>query len=376
MDTNTLLIAVIALLAAAVVYLVYTSRRPQKADSDLGLQMLQNQLGQLTIQTQDLKEKLIENVNEQRKEVNDQLFRTQTTLQRQLEGSLKDQKDTSENTQKAFKEIATELTKLGETNKQVVGFASQLQSLENILKNPKQRGILGEYFLESVLKNVLPPDTYKIQWRFANGEIVDALILTREGNICIDAKFSLNNYERLVNADGEAERAEYEKLFRKDLQNRIDETSKYIRPTEGTLDFAFMFIPADGLYYDLLVQKVGVLSINSVDLIEYAFKKRVIIVSPTTLFAYLQTVLQGLRALKIEDSTKQILLNVQKLQKHLKSYEDYFNKVGGHLTRTVSSYNEATKELGKVDKDVIRITGDEALQLELSVEVDKPNESL
>jgi DNA recombination protein RmuC len=372
MDTNTLLIIVIAILAGAVAYLIYVNQKSKKPTDDLGLQLLQNQLSQLT-QTQEIKlERLIENVTEQRKEVNDQLFRTQTTLQKQLESSLKDQKDTSEHTQKAFKDIATELTKLGETNKQVVGFAGQLQSLENILKNPKQRGILGEYFLESVLKNVLPPDTYKFQYRFANGEIVDALILTREGNICIDAKFSLNNYERLVNAENETERSEYERMFRKDLQNRIDETSKYIRPTEGTLDFAFMFIPADGLYYDLLVQKVGVLAINSVDLIEYAFKKRVIIVSPTTLFAYLQTVLQGLRALKIEESTKQIQQNVLKLQKHLKSYEDYFNKVGGHLSRTVSAYNDATKEMGKVDKDVIRITGDEALQLELSAEIDRP----
>ncbi|MBI1960943.1 MAG: DNA recombination protein RmuC, partial [Candidatus Liptonbacteria bacterium] len=205
----------------------------------------------------------------------------------------------------AMKKQAEEMIRVGETSKRVGSVADQLKNFENILKNPKQRGILGEYFLETVLKNVLPPNAYEIQHTFADGEIVDAVIITKEGKIPIDSKFSLENYNRIIEEQDPARREELEKLFRQDLKKRIDETSKYIRPREGTLDFAFMFIPHEAIYYDLLVSQVGAVTVNTRDLIDYALKeKRVIIVSPTTFYAYLQTILQGLRALKIEESAK------------------------------------------------------------------------
>lgn len=260
---------------------------------------------------------------------------------------------------KIIQEVTEKLVKLDETNKQVVNFADQLRSLQDILKNPKQRGILGEYYLETLLKNVLPPGGFQMQYSFSNGLIADAVIFVKDKIIPIDAKFSLENYNRIVEERNPTERERLEKLFRQDLKNRIDETAKYVLPEEGTMDFAFMFIPAEAIYYDLLVNQVGAVKVNTQDLIQYAFKeKHVIIVSPTSFLAYLQTVLQGLRALQIEESAKEIRKRVEELGKHLASYEMYIKKLGGHLGTTVNMYNSAYKELGKIDKDVLRITGE------------------
>lgn len=260
-----------------------------------------------------------------------------------------------------IKEITGELVKVGEGQKQVVGLADQLKNLQDILKNPKQRGVLGEYFLEETLKNVLPPNSYQMQYKFSDGEIVDAVVFVKEKVIPIDSKFSLENYERILNESDPVTREEFEKRFKADLKNRIDETSKYVRPSENTMDFAFMFIPSEAIYYDLLVNKIGAVKVATRDLIEYAFKeKHVIIVSPTSFLAYLQTVLQGLRALQIEESAKEIRKRVEELGKHIGTYEEYMKKLGGHLGTSVSMYNQAYRELGKIDKDILRISGESA----------------
>jgi len=260
-----------------------------------------------------------------------------------------------------IKEITEELTKVGEGQKQVVSLADQLKDLQDILKNPKQRGVLGEYFLEETLKNVLPPNSYEMQYKFKDGEMVDAAVFVKDKIIPVDSKFSLENYERILSENDSQRREELEKQFRDDLKNRIDETSKYVRPEENTMDFAFMFIPSEAIYYDLLVNKVGAVKTNTRDLIEYAFKeKHVIIVSPTSFLAYLQTVLQGLKALQIEESAKEIKKRVEELGKHLASYEGYMKKLGSHLGTSVGMYNQAYKEFGKIDKDVLQISGSTA----------------
>lgn len=272
-----------------------------------------------------------------------------------------------------IKEITQELTKVGEGQKQVVDIARQLEDLQDILKNPKQRGVLGEYYLKTILENVLPPGNFQIQYEFKNGDIVDAVVFVKDKIIPIDSKFSLENYNRLLETRDEAEKQKIENALRDDLKARIDETSKYVKPSEGTMEFAFMFIPSEAVYYDLLVNKVGAMKSNTRDLIQYAAgEKKVFIVSPTTFLAYLQTVLQGLKALKIEESAKEIRKRVEELGRHLSSYENYMKKLGMHLGTTVNMYNNAYKELGKIDKDVLRITG-EAVYLEPIV-IDKPQE--
>ena len=274
---------------------------------------------------------------------------------------------------KIIKDVTLGLTKLDETNKQVVSFADQLQNLQDILKNPKQRGILGEYYLETLLKNVLPTGSYQMQYPFADGTIVDAAVFVKDKIIPIDSKFSLENYNRLVEEKDPVEKERLEKTFRSDLKNRIDETSKYVKPSENTMDFAFMFIPHEAIYYDLLVSQVGAVKVNTRDLIEYAFKeKHVVIVSPTSFLAYLQTVLQGLKAMQIEESAKHIKTNVENLQKHLKAYEEYHSKLGNAIGTAVNQYNLSGKEFKKVDKDMLRIT-EKTLDIEIPV-LDKPEE--
>ena len=262
---------------------------------------------------------------------------------------------------KLIREVTQGLTKLDETNRQVVSFADQLQSLEDILKNPKQRGILGEYYLETLLKNVMPPGSFQMQYAFKDGTIVDEVVFVKDKIIPIDSKFSLENYNRLVAEKDPNVREELEKVFKADLKNRIDETAKYVKPSEGTMDFAFMFIPHEAIYYDLLIAQVGGVKVNTRDLIEYAFKdKHVLITSPTSFLAYLQTVLQGLKALQIEETAQVIIKRVEDLGKHLKGYEEYYDKLGNALGTVVNHYNAGGKELGKIDKDVLRITGTSA----------------
>lgn len=275
---------------------------------------------------------------------------------------------------KVITDVTSKLERLESTNNQVVGFTEELKNLQQVLTNPKHRGVLGEYFLETLLQNVLPTKNFAMQYSFEDGEIVDAAVFVGDKIIPVDSKFSLENYNRLRSEKDDERRVKLERQFKQDLKLRVDETSKYIRPNEGTMDFAFMFIPAEGIYYDLLVNQVGATNVSSKDLLEYAFEKRVLIVSPNSFYAYLQTVLQGLRALSIEESAKEIRKNVELLGKHLQTYESYMQKLGNNLGTTVNMYNHAYKELNKVDKDVMRITGDKSGMDPLILEKPQENE--
>ncbi|MCX6728513.1 MAG: DNA recombination protein RmuC [Candidatus Saccharibacteria bacterium] len=292
-------------------------------------------------------------INDLQQAVGDKLERNNTTMQTSMQKQLTE-------SAKLVTDVTQRLAKLDETNRRVVDVADELKTLQNVLQNPKQRGVFGEYYLESVLDNILPSKNYQMQYKFKDGEIVDAVVFLDRGQILpIDSKFSLENYNRMVGEDKKPEREKLLAKVRSDLKNRIDETSKYIRPSEKTMDFAFMFIPSESLYYDLLIGDVGTGS-SARDLIEYAFRdKKVIIVSPTSFMAYLQTVLQGLRSLQIEEQAKDIQIRVGKLGQHIGRFDDYMQKLGKSLGTTVGHYNDAHKELGKVDKDVIKIAGTE-----------------
>ena len=335
MDLFSLLLLFVVIGGFAALFWALKNQNKEHKTDDRAFMLLQNQMNEV-VRTLDLK-----------------LGESTRSMQRQ-----------STESARIIRDVTERLTKLDETNKQVVSFADQLQNLQDILKNPKQRGVLGEYYLETLLKNVLPPGRYQMQYPFKDGSIVDAVIFMQDKIIPIDSKFSLENYNRILDARDQESREELEKSFKQDLKNRIDETSKYVKPEEGTMDFAFMFIPAEAIYYDLLINKIGTVKTNTQDLIQYAFKdKHVIIVSPTSFLAYLQTVLQGLKALQIEESAKEIRKRVEALGKHLSSYEEYMKKLGGHLGTSVSMYNNAYKELGKIDKDVLKIT-DSAVGIE------------
>lgn len=286
-----------------------------------------------------------------RESVGDRLERSnvamQTSMQKQLGESAK-----------LVADVTQRLAKLDETNRRVVDVADELKTLQNVLQNPKQRGVFGEYYLQSVLDNILPPKQFAMQYKFNDGEIVDAVVFLEKGQILpVDSKFSLENYNRMVAETDKTRRAQLLASVRNDLKGRIDETSKYIRPDENTMDFAFMFIPSESLYYDLLIGDVGTGS-SARDLIEYAFRdKKVIIVSPTSFMAYLQTVLQGLRSLQIEQQAKEIQVRVGQLGRHISAYESFMQKLGNSLGTTVGHFNTAHKELKKIDKDIVKIAG-------------------
>lgn len=342
---------VIIVLGVAVVILVgvllfLTKSLSEKTDPK-DAQFLQNDLANLrrdiTSLSQGLDKNLRENSSDLRATFDQKLTQTQTSMSAQLE-----------NSRKIVTEITTRLTKLDDTNKRVIDVADELKTLQNVLTNSKQRGNLGEYYLENVLGNVLPPGQWEKQYHFKNGETVDAVVHLKENKILpIDSKFSLEHYNRMIEAPNKSEHdTMYAELVR-DLKNRINETSKYIRPDENTMDFAFMFIPSEALYYDTIINNVA-----NQDLIDYAFReKHVIIVSPTTLLAYLQTVMQGLRALRIEEQTKDIQKRVGQLSTHLTRYDDFMRKLGGSLSTTVNHYNNAGREFAKIDKDVVKISG-------------------
>ncbi len=342
-----------------------------KPKDDQSMIMLQQQVGRLSeIIDQKLAEanrltqgqaqesnRFMSNISKESRQVLESVARES----REILAKVTDQfNEMNKYSQESTKEVIRKLTKLDETNKQVVGFSEQLKNLQDILKNPKQRGVLGEYYLEETLKNVLPPNSYQMQYAFKNGDIVDAVVFVDKKVIPIDSKFSLENYEKLLNCNDQDERVKIAKNFKEDLKKRIDETAKYVRPSEGTVDFAFMFIPSESIYYDLLVNKVGSTRVSSRDLIEYAFKdKHVVIVSPTSFLAYLQTVLQGLRALEINERAKSIQVNVEKLSRHLQEYENFHSKLGNTLNTVVNHYNRSTSEFKKINKDVVKITDGE-----------------
>lgn len=334
---ETLLYILIALVTIAIILMIIgflRNRKPEKVSSDdTGFKLI------------------LEQLNEINRTVDSKISESGRNMRESMHAQLSE-------SSRLIREVTSGLVKLEEGNKQVLSFADQLQNLQDILKNPKQRGILGEYYLETLLKNVLAPGQFQMQYPFKNGEIVDAAVFVKDKIIPIDSKFSLENYNKLSEEKNPVEREKIEKVFVGDLKMRIMETSKYIRPEEGTMDFAFMFIPHEAIYYDLLINKIGAITEETDNLIQRAASKyKVIIVSPTSFLAYLQTVLQGLKAMQIEETAKDIIKGVNDLGNHLKKYEEYHNKLGVSLGTVVNHYNTSMKELKKVDKDVLRLTG-------------------
>lgn len=374
MQTILITLVIILVVANIVFALVLISRRngssrdSGKEGQGLNLILEQvNELGRIVERkVTDLSRTVDNKVDGLTKTVDTKIHESSRNMQESMRVQLSE-------SSKLIKEVTEGLTKLDETNRQVVSFADQLQNLQDILKNPKHRGILGEYYLETLLKNVLAPGQYQMQYAFANGEIVDAAVFVKDKIIPVDSKFSLENYNKLAEEKNPVEREKLEKAFVGDLKIRIQETAKYVRPTEGTMDFAFMFIPHEAIYYDLLVNKIGAITEETDNLIQRAANKyKVIIVSPTSFLAYLQTVLQGLKALQIEETAKDIIKRVSDLGTHLKKYEEYHGKLGISLSTVVNHYNNSGKELKKVDKDVLRITGDTpGIEVEM---IEKPEE--
>ncbi|MBU2025752.1 MAG: DNA recombination protein RmuC [Patescibacteria group bacterium] len=320
----------------------------------------------------ELRREVHDSSGKSRRETQEKLDRITDSLNRGLTHSSRSIERQFRQSQALIKETVQKISAFEQTNKKIAGFAGQLQSLENILKNPKQRGVLGEYYLETMLKNVFEPGQYKMQYKFKNGAIVDAAIFYQKKILPVDSKFSMENYNKMIQEQDPDRKKNLARQLISDIKKRIIETSKYIRPKEDTFDFAFMFIPSEGLFYDLLTAEVGALRELSTNIIEFALKKNVIPVSPSSFYAYLQTILHGLRAVEMKESVTVILKKVSSLDKHLKVYEAYFSKLGGHLGTAVSAYNKTSKEFAKIDKDIYRITEGKNRDNLKTTELEKP----
>ncbi len=336
-----MVIAVIILGVVVLVLIGMLILRPPKTPDSESSMLLKTDITELNRSMLELKDGL-------QKQLNDQLGRNNKQMTSQFEASAK-----------IIREVTQKLTDLDRTNKSVGDVANELKTLQNVLQNPKQRGVLGEYYLEQILKNMLPPGSFALQYKLGDDK-VDAIIKLDERLLPIDSKFSLENYNRLVEAKIE-DRPRIERQFKEDLKKRIDETAKYIKPNLGTLDMALMFIPSEAIYYDLLANKVGEADVSGRNLMQYAaVDKKVTIVGPSTLSAMLQVIVQGLRSLEIQKDTDKIRKNIELLGKHLMAHNGYMQKLGNSLGTTVGHFNTTYKELGKIDQDVVKIADTES----------------
>ncbi len=361
---NILYIILTIIFIGLLIWLIFEVKKSQTkkpAEDSNAMQMLLQQMNTLR---ESMEDKITGSNRDMSRAVKTQFSESQKLIQ-----------TINEQVSKQLMDVNKQIAETQESNKQVFNLASQLSDLEKVLKNQKTRGNLGEMGLELILSNILSPLNYKMQYSFPDGKIVDAIIKTESDKfIPVDAKFSLDNYRRLIDEKDDEKKLDLEKEFKKDLKRRIDETAQYIRPKDGTLPFAFMFIPAEGIYYDLLVNEVGAIRANTRNLIDYAYNdKKVIIVSPTTFSAYLQSVLYGFKAFKIEKTAVEIQKNVEKLGRHLSAYNEAFLKLGNSLSTTVNHFDKASHELRQIDKDVTKISGTSP-ELE-TLKIEKPSEN-
>jgi DNA recombination protein RmuC len=350
MTAVAMILGVLCLVQLGVLLWLISRKPPNTSDSAL---LLKAEMTEINKSMMSLKDGM-------QKQLSDQLGTSNRQMQAQFAASAK-----------IITDVTQKLTELDKTNQSVGNVANELKTLQNVLQNPKQRGVLGEYYLEQILKNMLPPGTYQLQYKMGLGMIVDAVVFLDDKTLPIDSKFSLENYNRLVEAKTE-DRPALERAFKEDLKQRIDETSKYINPGKGTLDQAFMFIPSEAIYYDLLANKVGLGQVSGRSLMQYAAKdKKVTIVGPSTLSAMLQVVVQSLRSMEIQKDTDKIRKNIEQLSKHLMAHNGYMQKLGASLGTTVGHFNTTYKELGKIDRDIVKIAEVEATVEPL--QIDRPH---
>ncbi|TAM35484.1 DNA recombination protein RmuC, partial [bacterium] len=247
----------------------------------------------------------------------------------------------------AFGNVREQLGKLEETNKQIISISKDITSLQELLRAPKFRGAMGETLLENLLSQVLPKEHYQTQYRFKSADAVDAVIRLGERLVPVDAKFSLENFQRMMEAGDEPLKEIFRKKFIQDVKNRINEISaKYILPAENTYDFALMYIPAENVYYEVIIKE---------DIFSYSMSKKVIPVSPNTFYAYLQVICLGLRGLKVEENAKLILKSLGGLSVETDKLKEDFNILGNHLLNANTKYADAQKRLDKVSGRLVDI---------------------
>ena len=253
-----------------------------------------------------------------------------------------------------FGGVHAALGRLEETNRQIYEISKDISSLQELLRAPKFRGQMGETLLENLLSQVLPKEYFQMQYRFKSTDAVDAIIRLGERLVPIDAKFSLENFQKMQETTDEQGKNVIRKKFVQDIKNRIDEiSSKYILPGENTYDFALMYVPAENVYYELIIKE---------DLLSYCLAQKVIPVSPNTLYAYLQVICLGLKGMKVEENAKQILKNISMLSGEINKFKEDFSLLGTHLTNAGRKYDDSQKKLERFTDRLVNIQEDKVIE--------------
>jgi len=352
-------IAILILLAAVVLVLLWLVYQSRKSAVDPTMTLMQQEVQSLRGQLTDSMLKNQDSMNQQLSQVTLQVNAQLNQVTQQLQKSTGDLNSRLDNAARVVQEVSKGLGGLSEATKKVFDVGKDIASLQEILRSPKLRGGLGELFLGDLLAQIFPPAHYSLQHRFKSGEAVDAAIRIGQNLVPVDAKFPLENFKRVVETATEEERKAAKKKFIGDVKKHIDAISgKYILPDEGTFDFALMYIRAENVYYELIIRGEAVDTDKG--LLNYAFAKRVIPVSPNSFYAYLQTILLGLKGLHIEEQAQEILKNLARLSGDFEKFRADFELVGKHLTNTNMRYDEADKRLAKFGDKLQSLTGTEA----------------
>jgi DNA recombination protein RmuC len=281
--------------------------------------------------------------------------RTTESLQKSLQTGQNALTQSLQASQQTLSKLHTQIGELQGTSTQMMRVGDEVRRLQDILSSPKLRGQMGEWSLENLLANILPKDSYKRQYTFKDGKMVDALIEMADFSVPIDAKFPKESFEKIVKAQTDDEKTKLRRQFLKDCTTHIDTiASNYIRPAEGTLDFAIMYIPAENVYYETIVKYAG----ETQDILQYSLDKKVIPVSPNLLYAYLMTVAMGLHGLQIEKQAAEIRQNLKKLNASFADYVSHWDVLGKHLRNAYSQYDEADKKLDRFGLQLGQIQGE------------------
>ena len=361
-----LLIVLVILVAILILLLFKRQPSPQSSQNDQVLILMQQQVESLRSDMRDSLQSVTENVNQQLTSVTNQL-QSQTanvgshlqkvtehvsqqlsTVAQQMQSQTSSVGDRLDNAARVIGEVQKNLGELGQATKEIKELGQSVSKLDELLRAPKLRGGLGEYLLEDLLKQVLPAEHFEMQYHFKNGQAVDAIIRTSDRIVPIDSKFPLENFKKILAADNETDKKNAQKTFLADVKKHIDAiASKYILPDEGTFPFALMYIPAENIYYEVIIKDDG--AANGSGLYNYAIERKVIPVSPNSFYAYLQVIALGLRGLHIEQSAREILNNLSRLQGDISKVREVFDILGTHIDNARKKYEDADKKLSNFE---------------------------
>jgi DNA recombination protein RmuC len=333
--TVVVIVLILAVLGLLVWLIVSNSANAEKmAGQNVSISLLQQQLEALKTTQEDTKDKLQKS-----------LLDGQTNITRNMQAG-----------QEVLDRLNKQIGELQGTNKQMMQIGTEVRRLQDILSSPKLRGQMGEWSLDNLLSQILPKDNYKLQYTFKDGKTVDALIQMPGFLVPVDAKFPLPSFEKIVKAESEEEKPKLRRQFIRDCMTHIDKIAgDYIRPAEGTLDFAIMYIPAENIYYETVVKYAG----ETQDILQYCFDKKVIPVSPNLLYAYLMTVAMGLHGLQIEKQAAEIRQNLKRLNASFADFGGNWEILGKHLRNAYGQYDEGQKKLDRFGMQLDQIQNEE-----------------